>query len=115
VGAKSLGVGELIWLGIAGVPFYLYGMSPLPTFVLVVLGSLTAYRGEPMPRAKQLMIPGFVVGVGGTALTAFVSRQVGYLYLVRAIEMLWWSGWFALFLAPLIVGAVVTVRGGKRS
>lgn len=104
-------VGNLIWLAVACVPFYFAGPLPAPTLVFVLAGSLLGYRGRPMPMAKQLMVPGLFSGIVGTGTTAIVARQLGYLYMVTSVEMLWWSAWFAFCWAPLIISTVLRVRG----
>lgn len=104
-------IGNIIWLAVACVPFYFGGRLPAPTLVFVVAGSFLGYRGRPVPMAKQLMLPGLVVGIVGTGLIAMVAHQFGYLYMVRLVEMLWWSAWFAFCWAPLIISTVLHVRG----
>ena len=106
-----LDLGQAIALAVACLPFFFYGTLPTITLVLVVAGSFVGYIGRPMPMAKQLMVPGFLVGIVGTSLVKILSRQLGYVFMVRSVEALWWSAWFAFWWAPLIISLVLQVRG----
>jgi len=106
-----LDLGQVIWLAVACLPFYFYGTLPAITLALVIAGSFAGYIGRPMPMAKQMMVPGFVVGIVGTSLVKILSRQLGYVFLVTSVEALWWSAWFAFCLAPLVISLVLQVRG----
>ena len=105
------GLGDIVWLGIACFPFYIYGSLPAITLVFVLVGSLIGYRGRPMPMAKQLMVPGFWAGIVGTGLVRLASREAGYVFMVTSLETLWWSAWFAFAFAPLIITVVLNTRG----
>lgn len=108
---NRLGFGDLVYLAVAAVPFYIYGHVPLLTFLFVLSGSLFGYRGRPMPMAKQLMVPGFFAGLLGTLAVKLISRHMGYVFMVTSFEALWWSAWFAFLLAPLIITIVLSTRG----
>lgn len=109
-----LDAGQIVWLAIALLPFYLAGTLPALTLLFVLGGSVTGYFGRPMPMAKQLMWPGFLAGVVGTSIVKLASRQFGYVFMVTGIETIWWSAWFAFCLAPLIISVVLQVRGIRR-
>lgn len=103
--------GDVVMLAILAVPFYIAGTLPALTLIFVVAGSFWGYVGRPMPRAKELMLPGIVAGIVGTSVVKLAARQAGYVFMVTSTEILWWSAWFAFWSAPMLIGLVLRVRG----